>query len=537
MSGELDRRLTALAEAAELADGRLDPEVVEQARSVVRRAGQRLGLGLEATVVALAGPTGAGKSSLFNALAGSELTPAGVRRPTTSSASAAVWGDGSSALLDWLEVPRRHAIGDRGNLNGLVLLDLPDFDSVERSHRLEVERIIELVDVVAWVVDPQKYADAALHDRYLRPLAAYEETMLLVLNQADTLDPRALAACEGDLKRLLREDGLDGVPLITVSAREGGGLAELLRLLQHRVAARGAAVARLAADLVTVAVELGSGCGSAPAGVRRPDRDRLLAALSEAASVATVVRAVGLAHRRRGILETGWPPLRWVRRLRPDPLRRLRLSDRPQPETRTSLSGPTPVQRSQIAAATRTLAAGASAGLPDPWPSLARSAATAEEGEIADRLDRAVGGADLHMARPRWWTVAGLFQRLVAGVATLGALWLLALAVLGFVQLGDVVPTPDFRGFALPTLLLVGGLSAGLLFSFLTRMVNGAGARRRSRAAARSLRERIQEVAEQLILEPVGLELSVYERLCAEIEEAAGQARGRRIAGIRVPGR
>ena len=77
---KLDRRLAALAEAAELAEGRLD---TSEAQALVRRAGERLGHGLEATVVALAGPTGAGKSTLFNALAGGELVEAGVRRPTT----------------------------------------------------------------------------------------------------------------------------------------------------------------------------------------------------------------------------------------------------------------------------------------------------------------------------------------------------------------------------------------------------------------------------------------------------------------------
>ena len=48
-------------------------------------------------MVALGGPTGAGKSSLFNALAGEDLTAVGRRRPTTSTAAAAVWsedGDG-----------------------------------------------------------------------------------------------------------------------------------------------------------------------------------------------------------------------------------------------------------------------------------------------------------------------------------------------------------------------------------------------------------------------------------------------------------
>ena len=55
MSRTLEERLAALAEAAELAHGRLAEDRVEAARAVVARAGRRLGLGLEATVVALAG--------------------------------------------------------------------------------------------------------------------------------------------------------------------------------------------------------------------------------------------------------------------------------------------------------------------------------------------------------------------------------------------------------------------------------------------------------------------------------------------------
>ena len=70
---ELDRRLEALAEAVELADGRLDAERVQAARAVVERAGKRLGLGVDETVIALAGPTGAGKSTVFNSLAGEDV--------------------------------------------------------------------------------------------------------------------------------------------------------------------------------------------------------------------------------------------------------------------------------------------------------------------------------------------------------------------------------------------------------------------------------------------------------------------------------
>ena len=35
---------------------------------------------------------------------------------------------------------------------------------------MEAERVVALADLVLWVVEPQKYADASLHDRYLQPL-------------------------------------------------------------------------------------------------------------------------------------------------------------------------------------------------------------------------------------------------------------------------------------------------------------------------------------------------------------------------------
>lgn len=527
MTGELEGRLAALAEAVELAAERLDPEIVEPARAVVHRAGQRLGLGLEATVVALAGPTGAGKSSLFNALAGGELSAVGRRRPTTSAAAAALWGEAGGPLLDWLQVPRRHHAQD-GRADGLVLLDLPDFDSVERGHRLEVDRLIELVDLVVWVVDPQKYADASLHERYLRALTAYGDAMIVVLNQADLLAPDALAACRADLRRLLEEDGLGGVPVLVVSARAGDGLAGLRRALDERVEARGAAVARLAADVTTVAATLRGHCGEGSAGeIRRPDRERLVEALGEAAGLPTVVRAVALAHRRRGALATGWPPTRWLRRLRPDPLKRLRLPERPDDTARTSLPGPSSVQRATIAAAARNLAAGVAANLAEPWPGLVRSAATAREDEAGDRLDRAVGQADLHMRRPLWWRLAGFLQKLFAGVALVGALWLLGLVVLGYLQLDDVVPEPKLYGFALPTVLLGLGVLSGLLLALAARVVNGIGAGRRARAAKRSLHERVREVGEELVIAPVEAELAAHDRMCAALAKAEGARKSR----------
>jgi GTP-binding protein EngB required for normal cell division len=526
VSRDLDRRLTALAEAVQIADGRLEPEAVETARGVTEKAGARLGLGVETTVVALAGPTGVGKSLLFNVLAGADLATVGRRRPTTSEGQAAVWGDGADPLLDWLEIGRRHRLDDDG-LRGLLLLDLPDFDSVESSHRLEVDRVLELTDLVVWVVEPQKYADASLHERYLRPLRTHGAAMAVVLNQADLLPPNEVAVWREDVSRLLSEDGLRDVPVLVVSARTGEGLESLHRLLAERVAARDAAVARLAADVTAASRRLRAWCADGrPAGVQRADRERLVAALEEAGGVPRVVRAVDAAHRRRGALATGWPFVRWVRRLRPDPLRRLRLRDRAQesaPEPgRSSLPPPTEVQHAQVATATRRLADRAAEGLPAPWPTLVRDRATANEGRVADRLERAVSGADLRVTRPRWWSVVSLLQRLLAAAVAVGAVWLLVLAILGYLRIDeDVLPTPEIRGIPIPTWLLLGGVFAGILLAFLARLANGIGARRRSRAAARSLRRRVEEVAQELVVSPVEEELEAHERLRTSVDAAA----------------
>jgi GTP-binding protein EngB required for normal cell division len=525
----LDARLDALAEAADVAEGRLDDDVVAAARAVVAKAGARLGLGVESTVVALAGPTGAGKSSLFNALAGDELARVGRRRPTTAAAAAAVWGDGGGPLLDWLEVPQRHRRHDDG-LDGLVLLDLPDFDSVETSHRLEVDRLVELVDLVVWVVDPQKYADSAWHDGYLRRLAQYGEAMAVVLNQADVLDGEAVAACRADLARLVARDGTSGVPILVISARTGLGLEDVRRLLAERVAAREAVVTRLGADVSSAAARFEPACGEPAPGVGSREREALVAALADAAGVDTVARAVERAHRRSGTLATGWPYVRWLRRLRPDPVRRLHLGVEGTDHARTSLPPASSAQVARAENAARAVAAAASAGLPEPWPALVRAAATPDERVAADELDRAVGAADLHVRPPLWWRLVGPLQRLLAAAVAVGVLWLLGLFLLDYLQLDDVVPTPEANGIPLPTALLVGGVAGGIALAFLARLANGVGARRRSRAAARSVRKQVEASARTLVLDPVEAELEAYSRFCGavEVSSSAGSTRAGR---------
>ncbi|MBA2387267.1 MAG: 50S ribosome-binding GTPase, partial [Acidimicrobiia bacterium] len=111
----LRERLDLLGEIAALAQGRLPPDVAVRTAATAKRADERLEHGATHTVVALAGATGSGKSSMFNALAGSDLAAVGVRRPTTASTQAAVFtadgtlGADTAGLLDWLGV-RRYAV-------------------------------------------------------------------------------------------------------------------------------------------------------------------------------------------------------------------------------------------------------------------------------------------------------------------------------------------------------------------------------------------------------------------------------------------
>lgn len=262
VGGGLRGRLDALRELIALSRTRLDGRTLEGAGRVLETADERYRLSGEHTVVAIAGATGSGKSSLFNALAGANRSQVGPRRPTTAEPVACVWPGsrpGADGLLHRLGVPahRRHVPADGSTeLRGLILIDLPDHDSSATEHRAQVDRMLELVDAVIWVVDPEKYADAVLHERYLRPLAGYAEVMFVVLNQVDRLPGDAADQVVDDLRRLLDEDGLalgehgePGAAVLALSAATGRGVGELREALGQFVAERGAADRRLAADV------------------------------------------------------------------------------------------------------------------------------------------------------------------------------------------------------------------------------------------------------------------------------------------------
>lgn len=531
-AGSLDSALTT-------GGAQLPPAPADRAAAVVRKVGERTALVGGHTVVALAGATGSGKSSLFNALVGTDVATVGARRPTTSTPTAAVWGDEPAGpLLDWLGVATRHhvdgttrAAGTVGSLDGLVLLDLPDFDSRETSHRAEAERVLELVDVFVWVTDPQKYADARLHDDYVSALATHDAVTLVVLNQADRLSASEIDECVADLERLMARDGMPGATVIPTSARSGAGLDVLGQRLSNAVTGSNAARARLAADVRQAAAALRPGVADSEPEIKAKGERDLVDALARSAGVPTVVHAVERDYRMQAIQHTGWPMTRWVQRLRPRPLRRLRLDDGRGAVTvsaadvrsvlgRSSLPPPTPAARAAVDLATRSLADKAGAALPTPWGDAVDAAAAPPGHAMADALDQAVIGTSLRSRTPVWWSVVGIAQVLLALVALAGLLWVLVLMVLGWLQFPSI-ETPMWGPLPWPFVLLVGGVLAGLLLALVSRFLAGIGARRRGVVVDKRLRTSISTVAEERILAPVTAVLERHAQTRSHLDAAA----------------
>jgi len=538
LSTHLVDHLRALGEAVELCEGRVDSDALGEARRVVDQADRRLAISGGATVVALAGATGSGKSSTFNALSGTTLATVGVRRPTTAHAMACSWGEESAEeLLDWLQIPRRHALeADPGMdlaLDGLVLLDLPDHDSTELDHRMEVDRLVQLVDMLIWVVDPQKYADAAIHDRYLRPLAQHADVMMIILNHVDELTAVQREQCLSDLRRLLDSEGLSKVPVMAVSAVTGEGIEALRAALAKQVAEKQVAARRLAADVSVAAARLGAGSGMAkvtPLG--RSSIDQLNTQVAIAAGVPVVTEAVGKAWRLRGGLATGWPVLAWIAKFKPDPLRRLHL-DRlgvgrrrkeidPSQVGRTSLPVTSGVQKARVDTAVRALADQASQGLSRGWTEEIKRAARSAQDELPDRVDRAIATTDLDLAQHRrWWQLIRVLQWLLVAAVIVGLGWLGLSFLLAYLQLPPL-PAVTWWRLPAPTVLVVGGVLAGLLLAGLARIGVEVGARRRTAKARQLLRAAIARVTGELVVAPVKAEQARYESARSALERARG---------------
>jgi GTPase Era involved in 16S rRNA processing len=618
MADPLTVRVDALGELLGLSRTRVSPDALAETGELLERVGERRRLSLEHTVVALAGATGSGKSTLFNALAGLDLSETGVRRPTTSRPLACAWQpDRAAGLLDRLgiapqdryarrgapdrsvlvgapglpgvsgggtgtgtggadgaaearetpygtadqadssldEMPRQDCGGDRGghgaegtedaegaggmrrdDLNGLVLIDLPDHDSAASGHREQVDRLLRLVDVVVWVLDPEKYADAALHERYLRPLSGHADVTVLVLNQIDRLPGDAVDLVLDDLRRLLDEDGLAvgehgdaGAVVLATSALTGQGLPDLRTVLAQIVTERAAAGRRLAADMDRMASRLQPlYVGEGGVGLTDPAREEFVYRLADAVGASGAGQSAerDWAAAAREACGTPWGRLMGERTV-PGAGSRAGQDSPASPVRATSAgSGGLAASRPVVEEAVRGLAADAARGLPAPWAQAVRDAARRGGEGLPDALDAAAGRARPRAPeRPSWWSAAGVVQWLMMALALAGAVCLITVAV------GSLDLT-----WWLPVLMAAVGGLGGPLVSWGCGLAARGPARRYGQAAERRLRDAAADCGRARVLEPVAAELMRYREVREQYAVVAGSS-PRSAAGLVAAGR
>ncbi len=210
---------------------------------------------LEAPLLAVVGgSTGAGKSTLVNALAGREVSPAGVLRPTTRSPvlvhhpDDAPWFTGDRILPELARVRTPGGQPDALRLvpvedvpPGLALLDAPDIDSVEERNRALATQLLAAADLWLFVTSAARYADQVPWD-FLRRAAERSTAVAVVL---DRTAPEASDTVARDLARMLAGRGLRESPLFVVPE---GALGEDGLLPADHVADVRAWLAELAQD-------------------------------------------------------------------------------------------------------------------------------------------------------------------------------------------------------------------------------------------------------------------------------------------------
>ncbi|MEU7888708.1 GTPase [Microbispora bryophytorum] len=519
----LGSRLAALARIVELGQGRLDPALVTDAAQLLLRAGDRLKLSSDHTVVALAGGTGSGKSSLFNAVSGLELSPIGVRRPTTARTHACVWGiDGAGPLLDWLQIQWRHRFArasalDKGEsqLHGLILLDLPDHDSIRALTDHEAHRLIQTADLIVWVLDPQKYADASVHRRYVTELTGHDAVTVFVLNQSDRLTPEEQAECVADLEDLLRREGVAHPRVVATSATTGKGVDSLKAVLAESVAARRAAYQRLEADLDRLVLRLVKDVPellrveSTVDGARRAG---LAEALCDAVGVSALGEALENVHAVRSADWVGWPYARWAARLRPDPLKSLRLGG-VKDDIRGLVASSVTAQPAEVDNAVQALADGLTAGMPEVWRDGVREAARSRVDELPEALSEELAEVAPPLDRvPVWWWLLKIWQYLLVVMFVASLAWAGAILAYGVFKagrppaevLGDVAVLPWVG------LMMISVLGLGLFSAMASRNFVVLAAGKERDRLERDMRRRVGVLAQNMVVEPVERELNRY---------------------------
>ena len=493
----LDEALERLAEASAAAREIGLMHEAAQGEALLERARARTGFSGAAYVLALAGGTGVGKSSVLNALAGHPISAVRAVRPTTDEPIAWVAEarrEELAPLLAWLGVRHVAAHAD-ADLSSVAILDLPDVDSVRTQHRATVDALLPRIDAVAWVLDPEKYDDARLH-AYLRAMAPHASRLRFILNKADRLSGTQSNEVAEDLRRRLSASGIDDPRIQVVSASTGHGIESLRAELASEADAKALIAAKLTTDATEAHHSIARAVGLEPDGVYRPLVDPARRADAVERSVEGAIALVdsrGLARqvqlavlgraRRTGgsLLGRAVALLGWMTgqsRRSADPAAYLRAW-----RNRGSLGrAVNPVHGLLVEAA---------AGVPSSSRAVVATALRADtlEGDLARAIDLATraAGEDLRIPGSLLWPVVGAIQLVVGAVFAFAVAWYVTL----FISQGSVpvaiVDAPLLGPLPLPLVLLVASIAISAVLGLLLSLHAGwIGRRVGSRVAARA---------------------------------------------------
>jgi energy-coupling factor transporter ATP-binding protein EcfA2 len=159
-------------------------------------------------LVLLLGPTGAGKSSLLNTIAGADVSKVGVLRPTTTDAVLyASQSDAdrivASGRLGAVAKDRLRLAAAPATADGVAVIDAPDIDSVDRDNRELADVLVEATDLCVFVTTATRYADLVPWE-VLRRVRERGLPLLVVLNRLP-VDEEDRASVVADAKRLFGE--------------------------------------------------------------------------------------------------------------------------------------------------------------------------------------------------------------------------------------------------------------------------------------------------------------------------------------------
>ncbi|TMC57339.1 MAG: GTPase domain-containing protein, partial [Chloroflexi bacterium] len=161
-------------------------------------------------LVVLIGSTGAGKSSLLNAIAGANVSRAGVLRPTTREAVVHASPDDVRSLREGRlrRVPAERLVVAAATPTsaGVAIIDAPDIDSLERDNRALADTLLEACDLCVFVTTATRYADLVPWN-VLERIRQRQVPLAVVLNRlpTDAADREIVIA---DVTRLFADHGM-----------------------------------------------------------------------------------------------------------------------------------------------------------------------------------------------------------------------------------------------------------------------------------------------------------------------------------------